>query len=302
MSLLTKNLSFVGKIGQNIVDDGFKRHVLDIITEKYDARILKKHYIPYDKEYIARVPVVACLRSNGNPYYMCLTRFHGKDVCIFVDKKIQSNYSLPRMVCVFFQMEHSLFQGTIFDGEMVKDCNDKWVFLINDMLALRGQPTSKMKFTERLAGIHGVLNDGFVPCSVDVCAVQVKKYVTVDVLDELVGMELPYTNRGVIFKPLYSKFQDMQMNFDDSVVKRPKEKVATKEDFVCSMREPRKLAIVRGSHIDNYVCQSCEVFVRTMASALKIREMFEGQPVNKSFNVDAVWNDAFGMWELVAVD
>lgn len=302
MSLLTKNISFAGKIGQNIVDDGFKRHTLQLISEKYGAHVLKKHYAVFDVEYVGRVPMVACLRSNGNPYYMFLTKYNGRNICIFIDKKIQTNYTLPRMICCFFQLHDSLFKDTILDGEMVKDKNDEWLFLINDMYAHEGVPSLQMRFTERLKCVHDILQEKFVPSSVDVCNFQVKRFVKLGMVQELLDMELPYTNRGLLFKALYSKFQDMQYNFEDVCVSVTKPQVKTREFVAKVNSKNKKLYVSRGTRVDNYVCVDGPVFVRTLANALKIRDMFSNQPVNKAVLVDAKWNDDFAMWELIVED
>lgn len=301
MSLLTKNLSFAGSTGQNIVDDDYKRHTLAILSEKYGARILKKHYSNFDEEYVKRVPMLACLRSNGNPYYMFLTQYNDKNLCIFVDKKIQTSYSLPRMVCAFFQIQSSLFKGSVFDGEMVKDSNDNWMFLINDVLALGGTAMASVNFCDRLAAIHDALKTKFRESSVDVCKFQVKKYATVDKLQDLLDVQLPYTNRGIVFKPLYSKFQDMQFNFDDSVVKPVnRETKIVKSEFVSDLRLlQKKIAVSRGPCVDNYTSVEGDVFVRTLKHALFMRTLFVNQPVNKTVEVECIWNSNFNMWELV---
>lgn len=295
MSLHTKNISFAGQIGQNIIDDDYKRQILSTIGDKFNVHVLKKHHGAFDMDYVKRVPNVVCLRSNGNPYFMYLTQYNDKNMCIFIDKKIQTSYSLPRMVCVPFQIHHSLFLGTVFDGEMVKDTDDQWLFLINDMVALKGVSISHMNFSERLVALHGVLKSNFKSSFVDVCAFQVKRYVTFDKIDELVNkFPLSYTNRGLIFKPLYTKFQELLFNFDDTM--------SRVNPVAIDPKLPKKIIIVRGPTIDSYVSKDCDVFVRTLENSLKIREMFKGQPVNKQISIDCVWNECFSLWELVVID
>ena len=124
-----------------------------------------------------------------------------------------------------------------------------------------------------------------------------KKYVTFDKIEDLVhNFTLPYTNRGLIFKPLYSKFQEILYNFEEknTKVQKTKELGEKKDD-----KQPKKVLVGRGSTIDSYVCHECEVFVRTLDNSLKLRELFRNQPVNKQFVVDCVWNPTFNLWELI---
>ena len=257
--LLTKDISFCDTVCQNIVAAEYKQWVLDELETRFDAGVIRKHHTRLDGhslERIKRHPHIACLRSNGNPYLVFLTRCNMKNVCIFVDKKVQAGYTLPRMVLAAFQFDDALFDGTVLDGEMVRcdanahvrdaaataaacsasaqggatatvaaerhGCPD-WVFLINDIYGHMGAALGDTSVVDRQRLVARVLETSFRPSGNDVCSLQQKRFFRVTELRALASdfaSGLPYGSRGVLFKPLYRRFPDVLHNFDDSVVKR----------------------------------------------------------------------------------
>ena len=63
-------------------------------------------------------------KSNGNPYFLLLTKINGINQCIFIDKKIKKNHEHPRMIINIFYFDDEVFEGTLFDGEIIKDFNN----------------------------------------------------------------------------------------------------------------------------------------------------------------------------------
>ena len=51
-----------------------------------------------------------------------------------------------------------IFLGTLFDGELVKNDEDKWIFLINDIAYYKGESVVTKSFTERESIIENILN------------------------------------------------------------------------------------------------------------------------------------------------
>lgn len=221
-------ISFCGKNALNIKSDVIKHKLLDVLQNEFNQKIVRRHYETFDKEHSVRKirsnSHLACLKSNGNPYFLLLTRINHVNTCVFIDKKIQHGYLLPRMIIVRLPFDDSLFRGnTLFEGEMVlsedkKDCR----FLLNDIFAYKGKQLANTNFVNRLNTLYAVLENEYEPSHNRFFRMEVKRYVSCEELDELVGgfaKSLPYTNRGVIFKPMFVKFRDILYNFEDGLVK-----------------------------------------------------------------------------------
>ena len=223
----TGYISFCDNLGLNIKSHEVKETIARDLETKYKVKIIKKHFDKLDAHQLGRLqknPHLVCLRSNGNPYYLYLTRYQNTNQCFFVDKKVQGGYHLPRIIISKLRFHDSLFaKDTLFEGEMVKDVHGNWVYLIHDLIAYQGVHLEKENIVKRINIVYDILSTCFVSDETDVCFVQVKKYVTCDKINELVYDVMPtppYTCRGMYFKPLFMKFIDVLMNFDDTLIKK----------------------------------------------------------------------------------
>lgn len=179
---------------------------------------------------------MACLRSNGNPYYMYFTRYDDTPIIFFVDKKVQPGYQKPRIILGRGFFDPCVFNNTLMEGEMVKDKNGKWLFLINDVIAYQNTFLDSMPFPKRLEYAYTIFTKHYQPDAyVDMCAYHVKQFVyaTRDGLDHLLRLneDLPYTNRGIYYWPFFLKYKPKLLNFDPSLIKEVHRKVKDNPEF-----------------------------------------------------------------------
>ncbi len=219
-------ISFCDRTGYNIRSDDDKARILEELEKSFGVRVLKKHHDAFTPNY-ARIintnPFMASVRTNGNPYLMFLTRVNFIEQCVFIDKKIQHGYHYPRMVVTKLWFDPSLFNNTLFEGEMVKRNDGSWAFIINDLLADCGHSLINVNLVKRINRVYELLKKQHVVDPLNVCELQVKRYVPVTQVPSLIEDFVPsldYTCRGVYFKPLFLKFKDVLVNFDDSLIKK----------------------------------------------------------------------------------
>lgn len=222
-------ISFCDKVGYNIRSDETKKMILDEVEKKYGLKIIAKHFEKYNERslnVLNQNPHMVCVRSNGNPYFLYLTRYNHTDLCIFIDKKIQQGYFLPRMIVthMMFGKNKAIHDDTIIDGEMVKTKDGKWMYLMNDLLVYQGQYLKDTNLVRRLNMLYACLETEYHEDDMNPFTVAVKRFFTYDELPCLEdhANSLNYTCRGVYFKPLFLKFKDILINFDDSLVKKVK--------------------------------------------------------------------------------
>ena len=219
-------ISFCDQVGYNIKTDETKRYILDMIQNKYNLKIITKHFEKYEDrmfDNIQKRPHLLCVRSNGNPYFLCLIKINFVNYCIFIDKKIQQGYSYPRMIISYFRFADELFEDTIFDGEMVKMNDGSWTYLINDIMVLKGLHLREYNLVKRLNLVYEVLASNFRPNLYDICKFGVKQYFkyneAINIIEKHIN-EVQYSCRGIYFKPLFLKFKDILINFNDELVKK----------------------------------------------------------------------------------
>ena len=136
--MMLGEISFAGKTGYNIKSDDVKQRLLDDLEGLTGFKVIQKHHERFHDNLIHKLsgnPHMVCLKSNGNPYLLYLTKINFVNQCVFIDKKIQQGYFYPRMIMSRFRFDDRLFEGgTLIDGEMVKANNGAWIFLVGDIL------------------------------------------------------------------------------------------------------------------------------------------------------------------------
>ena len=233
-------ISFCDNIAFNIKNDDSKRDILEKLEERYNLKIVTKHYDHFAKNSMHTINNnlhMMCTRTNGNPYFLYLVKINYINYCIFIDKKIQQGYFFPRMIITHIFLNDCLFEkDVIFDGEMTKTQDGKWIYLINDLLIYNGTNLSDLNLIKRINLVYKILEDNYKTTDTDIFKIMVKKYFTYDQIDDLVNTFIPsrsYTCRGIYFKPLYLKFRDILVNFDNSLICKV-ERVKYKNNFITS--------------------------------------------------------------------
>jgi hypothetical protein len=233
-------ISFCDRVAYNIKSSDTKDDILGDLESFFNIKILQKHWYPLTAEsvkQIYRAPHLACLRSNGNPYYMFFTRYEDVPIIFFIDKKVQPGYQKPRIIIGRGMFDESLFngRGTVMEGEMVKDRNGQWIFLINDVIGIRSQFLRDMPLPKRIELAYSVLKAYTPDPIIDFCTFQVKQYcyATQNGLDFLLEFaeDLPYTTRGIYYWPFFLQYKPKLYNFNESVIKEVHRKVKDNPEF-----------------------------------------------------------------------
>lgn len=208
-------ISFCDRIGYNIKCDILKKEILETIECKYGVKIIQKHFEKVTQASIKVLndnPHIVCIKTNGNPYLLYFTRYNNVNQCIFIDKKIQQGYFYPRMILVKAWFGDSLFNGTLIDGEMVKDSTGSWIYIANDLLVLNDTFQIKVSLPVRLRLLIDIFKNMYLhdPWTA-YCTFQVKRYFHYHEINEIRENfipNLPYTVRGLLFKNISLRYKD----------------------------------------------------------------------------------------------
>jgi len=234
-------ISFCDRIVFNIKSSDTKDAILQDLENRFHIRILQRHWNPLDEQslvHMARIPHLACLRSNGNPYYLYFTYHEDTPIVYYIDKKVQPGYEKPRILLSKGLFDPILYEGggTLLEGEMVKDERGAWVFLINDVIGWRGRCFDRAPLPDRLTYAYALLSNHYTPNElIDPCTFHVKRFAepTREGLTALLTLSqtLPYTNRGIYFWPFFLSYKPKLINFDDKLIKDVVRKVKDNPEF-----------------------------------------------------------------------
>lgn len=232
-------ISFADRIAFNIKSNDIKDMILDQLSSLYNIKIIQKHYHKLDEvniKYIKKLPHLCNLRSNGNPYYIFFTLYNDVPIIYFIDKKVHPGYQKPRILLARGLFDISLYKNTLLDGEMVKRKDNKWTFLINDIICNEGVYLQKETLPERLNIIYNLLETKHTPNNIiDVCDFKVKTYFYPyqDSINELIKISklLDYTCRGIYLWSYDIKHKPKLYNFDEDIIINVVRKVKDESDF-----------------------------------------------------------------------
>ena len=211
-SVLSK-ISFCDKQCSNVNDNKFKAQIIQNLDSKYKLQVVTRDYNILNPNILRNVsyhPHILSTYSNGNPYMLYLTKIDGINCTLFIDKKLKDGYTYPKMHCVKYRFSDDLFNGeTIFTGELVRDNERRWFFLIDNILLYKGLSTNEKNVLSRFELIHNILaNEYTTDKYLEICPISVKKLFLYKDIKKMVTDFIPnlsYVCKGIIFYTLNNK-------------------------------------------------------------------------------------------------
>lgn len=96
------------------------------------------------------------LSTFGKKFVMFITNYKDKKYCIFINKKNENMIITQLDFC-----NNEIFNGSLFEGELIKSEDRKWLFLINDIMYYKGENIVTKKFNERQDIINNFLSNEY---------------------------------------------------------------------------------------------------------------------------------------------
>ena len=206
-------ISFCDKQCSNINDNKVKAQIIQHLESKYTIQAVSRDYNiinPNTLRIISFHQHIITPYSNGNPYLLYLTKIDGINCCIYIDKKLKDGYTFPKMHCVKYRFNDDIFEkDTILSGELVKDNERRWFFLIDNILLYKGMNTSEKNIISKFELIHNIMNNEYQQDKyLEICPLQVKKLFLYKDVRKMVNEFIPnlsYTCKGIVFYTLNNK-------------------------------------------------------------------------------------------------
>ena len=132
----TSEIVFCNGVGNNIKNNRQKSDILKFLFDKFELSIDKPIDYNYSDKLLSQLTKMDYLITTitqGNKYWLYLTTIKNEPVSIFIDKKINEGHRFPKMVIINYRFHQDLYTNTLFTGELIKDRNNNWSFIINDI-------------------------------------------------------------------------------------------------------------------------------------------------------------------------
>ena len=207
MNIRTSNISFCNKVALNLTDDKFKAFLLNNLRESYHVSITDKHAYILNKKSIQNLSKnqhLISVKTGGTNYYLYLTCINEINYSFFIDKKIKNGYSYPRIILVNVNFHKELYKDTLVEGELVRDVDQEWVFILFDLRCYKGVLQKEVSLVHKIRNMYAMLSD-FEEEDTDICKFQVKRYFHYSEFDYIQSEfipSLPYKVTGLFFNTL----------------------------------------------------------------------------------------------------
>lgn len=210
-------ISFCDRECFNVNDNPTKEAILKYIETKYKGlNIIDNQYVlmkPHMLKNITYHEHILTTFTNGNPYLLFLTRIDNVPCSIFIDRKVKDGYCYPKIHCVQYKFAAELFDNeTVFTGELVRDVNRNFQYLISDLLVHNGEYIKHRNILSRFQTLHGILDQQYTPDSAtEICPIYCKRlfqYADIKFLLQEFLPVLSYTCKGIVFHTLNNQFSD----------------------------------------------------------------------------------------------
>lgn len=196
-----QSIKFGNKKALNITSDFIKNDIKELIKKIGTFDIKGKYYNFLNKKNINSLKnndFLVTLSTFGKKFILFLSTYKNKNYCIFINKKNDI------MVISRFRFNIDLFNGTLFDGELLKDKNNNWVYIINDISYYKGENIITKNFYERSNLIKNILKNEYQNDEeLCVCTIYYKEYFELKYIKDICKNyinNIDYKSSGLLFK------------------------------------------------------------------------------------------------------
>ena len=158
MYMKVNTISFCKKTGENVMETSSKEQIINILKTKYNinfksnrAMILTEKTVKYLSN-----PHFISVKTIGTNYFLFLTNIDNINYAFYIDRKVKQGYNYPRIISVKYSFSDIVFKDTLLDGELVKDKDNNWMFLISDLIVAEGT-LLKQNIANRINYLYEIL-------------------------------------------------------------------------------------------------------------------------------------------------
>ena len=153
-----KSTYFSNKKSLEIVSPQIRNDIKSLISNIGSFNLTSKYYTFLNKKNVNDLKdndFLVSLSTFGKKFILFITKYNTKKYCIFINKKNDT------MTVLQLKFIDDIFLGTLFDGELVKNSDNKWIYLINDIAYYKGENICTKSFTERQKIVDNILKNEY---------------------------------------------------------------------------------------------------------------------------------------------
>ena len=242
----TSEIDFCNRTAYNIKNIRYKYTILQNLDKRYNINI-SDTYTKFNNTFISKFSkfdYLLSLFTVGTPYLLYLTKINNENFTLFIDKKIVNGHKLPKIIVVNYRFHESLYKGTVFEGELLKNNKNDWSFIINDILIYKTKAPN-LNLITKIKLIYTILDEYYIKDeNIDVCSLYIKQFFHPKDLNYMYNKlirNIKYKVKGIIFNQVTYN-NKIVFNFNNFNVSNTKFNFPRKSDsYLTSLNQEKKL-------------------------------------------------------------
>ena len=296
---LTKT-GFCDKEIDNVTNNDMKQYILDNLKTKSGLQYTSKYAKIYNDNFSKNLnnPHLVCLKSIGSPYFLYCTQINDVNYCFLIDKKIKDGYKFPKIFLVHYRFESEIFNGTLFETELLRDNCNKWHLLLGDIYIYRGEKLDNKQITERMNIINDIILNKYIDDTFcNICPIKIKRYFDINqikyITEEFID-KLDYRVRGLYFVPLKTSYAKILYIFKDDEYKKSNYKNKTTINFkIVKTIKPDVYELYLNNETKSSIIKHSYASIPNIKTSLWLKELFDQK---EDIIVECKLNKRFNKW------
>jgi len=296
---LTKT-GFCDKEIDNVTNNDMKQYILDNLKTKSGLQYTSKYAKIYNDNFSKNLnnPHLVCLKSIGSPYFLYCTQINDVNYCFLIDKKIKDGYKFPKIFLVHYRFESEIFNGTLFETELLRDNCNKWHLLVGDIYIYRGEKLDNKQITERMNIINDIILNNYIDDTFcNICPIKIKRYFDINqikyITEEFID-KLDYRIRGLYFVPLKTSYAKILYMFNDDEYKKSNYKNKTTINFkIVKTIKPDVYELYLNNETKSSIIKHSYASIPNIKTSLWLKELFDQK---EDIIVECKLNKRFNKW------
>ena len=296
---LTKT-GFCDKEIDNVTNNDMKQYILDNLKTKSGLQYTSKYAKIYNDNFSKNLnnPHLVCLKSIGSPYFLYCTQINDVNYCFLIDKKIKDGYKFPKIFLVHYRFESEIFNGTLFETELLRDNCNKWHLLIGDIYIYKGEKLDNKQITERMNIINDIIINKYIDDTFcNICPIKIKRYFDINqikyITEEFID-KLDYRVRGLYFVPLKTSYAKILYIFKDDEYKKSNYKNKTTINFkIVKTIKPDVYELYLNNENKSSIIKHSYASIPNIKTSLWLKELFDQK---EDIIVECKLNKRFNKW------
>lgn len=290
--------NFCNKRVDNIINNQLKQYILQDLHTRTGSKFNSRYAKVMNEQYTSNLknPHIACFKTSGSPYLLFLTKINNINYTLLIDKKINNGHSLPKIFIVNLKFNDSLYLGSLFETELLRDKQNNWSLVISDIYYYKNNIYTKKKYIiDRVNELHKMMNEEYISTVNDICSVYIKKYFEIKDICTYYQkyLEAPYNIRGIYFIPINLNYSNIlyMIQKNDMLIQKTNKKNTV--NFKLMKHAKPEIFELYLRNNDGY--QKIDVaYIDTIKHSQMVNNMFKD---NSDITVTCEYNSRFSKWK-----